>query len=66
MNSKALTQTNPYLKDSVQQEKLNRISARTSSGVEGVWGVAENYIEHPIQRREKSRFKKFKAKFVSD
>lgn len=65
MSSKPLTETNRYLKDPVQREKLNRISARTSCGVEGIQSHEDNEIIRAIPQREKPLFKKLKAKFTS-
>lgn len=52
---KPLIETNPYLKDPVQREKLITRSVRTSCGVEGI-KAKEKGAEFDIPRRKKALF----------
>lgn len=65
MKPKSLIQTNPYLKDPNQRQKLNTISVRSSCGVEGIKRHDGIQITK-IERREKKLFNQLKTKLVSD
>ncbi len=64
MKTKSLIQTNPYLKDPTQRQKLNERSVRSSCGVEGI-KVDNQKKPIKIVRREKKLYNKFKSKLSS-
>lgn len=66
MRNNTLSQTNPFLKDPVQREKLNRLSVRTSCGVEGIKPPIEQQEIIEIPRREKKLVNRLRAKMQSN
>lgn len=59
MKTKALIDTNPYLKNEEMREKLISRSVRTSCGVEGI--KPSNAVMHfEITRRDKKIYKNIK------
>jgi hypothetical protein len=60
MKTKALIDTNPYLKDTEMREKLISRSVRTSCGVEGI-KPSKSVLHFKIDRRDKKIYKTFKV-----
>jgi L-2-hydroxyglutarate oxidase LhgO len=64
MKTKSLIQTNPYLKELEQRQKLNKLSVRSSCGVEGIKEHSDGRVIK-IERYEKKLFNQLKAKLAS-
>ena len=65
MKTKSLIQTNPYLKELAQRQKLNKLSVCSSCGVEGIKEHSGSRVIK-IERYEKKLFNQLKAKLTSD